>query len=61
MKLYLKTKSKLRISVWTYSELTTVGDNDGLSGLTVLRSNRLHSLEDFSTVGDSSEDGVLSI
>ena len=61
MQALCETKSKLKISFSTYSELSAIGDMDGLSGLTVLRSNLLHSLEDILSLGDLSEDGVLSI
>ena len=61
MQALCETKSKLKISFSTYSKLSAIGDMDGLSGLTVLRSNLLHSLEDILSLGDLSEDGVLSI
>ena len=51
----------LRIGRLTYSELSAIGDVTGCSGSSGVRSDTFHGLEDFLTIGHSSEDCVLSI
>jgi hypothetical protein len=50
----------LRLVRWC-SELTTVSNNDLLLGLSGLRSDSSHSLDDLNTRGNLTEDGVLAI
>ena len=47
---------------WTaFSELTAVSDDHSLLRLTTLRTSSFHSLNNFESLGDLAEDGVLSI
>lgn len=47
---------------WTaFSELTAVSDDHSLLRLTTLRATSFHSLNNFESLGDLAEDGVLSI